>query len=122
MKHTARILVVDDEPDIVAMLSRSLARHGFQVEAMSSAEEALQRADAEPPFDAALLDLVMPGRDGADLAEQLRKKIPGLPIGLLTGYSHSPLIPTFARSGIAVFKKPVIIQEVVDFLQKEIGA
>jgi len=121
MKQAPRILVVDDEPDIVAMLSRSLARHGFQIEATSSAEDALQRADTTA-FDAALIDLVMPGRDGADLAEQLRKKIPGLPIGLLTGYSHSPLIPAFARSGIAVFAKPVIIQEVVDFLQKEIGA
>jgi two-component system response regulator GlrR len=120
MKQAARILVVDDEPDIVAMLSRSLARYGFQVEATSSAEDALKRADAAP-FDAALLDLVMPGRDGADLAQQLRKKIPGLPIGLLTGYSHSPLLPAFERSGMAVFKKPVIIQELVDFLQKEIG-
>jgi two-component system, NtrC family, response regulator GlrR len=120
MKRAARILVVDDEPEVVAMLSRSLARHGFQVVATSSAEDALARADAEP-FDAALLDLVMPGRDGADLAGQLRKKIPGLPIGLLTGYSHSPLIPAFERSGMAVFKKPVIIQELVDFLQKEIG-
>ena len=120
MKQAPRILVVDDEPEIAAMLSRSLARHGFQVEATSSAEEALERADSTP-FDAALLDLVMPGRDGADLAEELRKRIPGIPIGLLTGYSHSPLLPTVERSGVALFKKPVIIQEVVEFLEKEIG-
>ena len=62
----------------------------------------------------------MPGHDGAALAAELRKHLPGLPIGLLTGYAHSPLIPTAERSGVAVFKKPVIIQELVDFLEAEI--
>ena len=63
----------------------------------------------------------MPGRDGADLAAELRKQLPGLPIGLLTGYSHSPLIPAALKSGVAVFKKPVIVQELVAFLETEIG-
>jgi FixJ family two-component response regulator len=63
----------------------------------------------------------MPGRDGADLAGTLRRRFPGLPIGLLTGYAHSPLIPAFEKSGMAVFKKPLAIQDLVDFLQREIG-
>ena len=119
MKQGARILVVDDDPDIVAMLSRSLSRHGFQIDATHSPGEALAQAE-KTAYDAALVDLVMPGRDGADLAAELRKKAPGLPIGLLTGYSHSPLIPSAEKSGIAVFKKPVIIQDLLDFLQAEI--
>ena len=40
--------------------------------------------------------------------------------GLLTGYAHSPLIPSAEKSGVAVFKKPVIIQELVEFLEAEI--
>jgi two-component system response regulator GlrR len=119
MKSGARILVVDDDPEIVRMLARSLARHGLQIDATSSAEDALARA-ATTKYDAALVDLVMPGRDGADLAVELRKHLPGLPIGMLTGYSHSPLIPSAEKSGMAVFKKPVIIQEVVEFLEAEI--
>jgi two-component system response regulator GlrR len=119
MKAGARILVVDDDPEIVRMLSRSLARYGLQIDATSSAEDALLRAE-KTPYDAALLDLVMPGRDGADLAAELRKHIPGLPIGLLTGYAHSPLIPAAEKSGVALFKKPVIIQELVEFLEREI--
>ena len=47
--------------------------------------------------------------------------LPGLPIGLLTGYAHSPLIPAIEKSGMAVFKKPVLIQDLVEFLQREIG-
>jgi DNA-binding response OmpR family regulator len=120
MKDSPRILVVDDDPGIGEMLGRALGRHGFVVFAFTSADEALAKAD-EVSFDAALVDLVMPGRDGAELSESLRRRFPGLPIGLLTGYTHSPLIPTVEKSGVAVFRKPVLIQDLVDFLQREIS-
>jgi len=119
MKDARRILVVDDDPGIGLMLTKALARHGFLVDAATSADEALEKTESTS-YDAALLDLVMPGRDGADLAGTLRRRFPGLPIGLLTGYAHSPLLPAFEKSGMAVFSKPVPIQDLVDFLQKEI--
>ena len=112
MKRPARILIVDDDPIIGKMLSRSLSRHDYEVETFESAEDA--------GFDAALIDLVMPGRGGADLAETLRRLLPGLPIAILTGYTHSPLIPKPEKSGMAVFKKPVIMQELVEFLHAEV--
>jgi CheY-like chemotaxis protein len=120
MKDSPHILVVDDDPGIGQMLTKALARHGFKVDATTSADEALERAESTS-YDAALVDLVMPGRNGADLAETLRRKFPGLPIGLVTGYVNSPLIPAFEKSGMAVFKKPVLIQDLVDFLQREIS-
>ena len=120
MKDTWHVLVVDDDPGIGQMLTRALARHGFDVDAVTSADEALERTESRR-CDAALVDLVMPGRNGADLAETLRRRFPGLPIGLLTGYIHSPLIPAIEKSGVAVFKKPILIQELVDFLQREIS-
>ncbi len=120
MKAERRILVVDDDPGVGQMLTRALARHGFQVDAVTSAEEALQRTE-NGSYDAALVDLVMPGRDGADLANSLRRLFPGLPIGVLTGYTNSPLIPAVQKAGMAVFKKPVLIQDLVEFLQKESG-
>jgi DNA-binding response OmpR family regulator len=119
MKESPRILIVDDDRSIGTMLKRSLARHGFAVDATSSAEEALTLADTTS-YDAALVDLVMPGRDGASLADELRRRIPGIPIGLLTGYRNSPLVPTAERAGAKLFPKPVIIQEVVEFLKAEI--
>jgi len=115
-----RILVVDDDPGIGQMLTRALGRHGFVVEATTSSEEALEKAGSGS-YDAAFVDLVMPGRDGADLAESLRRLLPGLPVGLLTGYANSPLIPTFEKSGMAVFKKPVLIQDLGEFVQREIS-
>ena len=120
MKNAPRILIVDDDPEVATMLARSLARRGFQIDSTSSPDEALSRA-TEVPYDAALLDLVMPGRDGSELAAALRVKLPGLPVALITGYKHSPLIPAAERSGVAVFTKPVVIQDLVDFLQAEIN-
>lgn len=101
------------------MLARSLSRRGFRIETTSSPEDALTRA-GEGGYDAALLDLVMPGRDGAELAAALRERIPGLPVALLTGYTNSPLLDAAQRSGVAVFVKPVVIQELVDFLEAEL--
>ena len=120
MKDSPRILVVDDDPNIGLMLTKALGRHGFQVDAATSADEAVEKAETTA-YDAALVDLVMPGRDGKELADALRRRFPGLPVGLLTGYTHSPLIPAFEKSGMAVFKKPILIQDLVEFLQKEIG-
>ena len=120
MKEARRILVVDDDPGIGAMLTKALARHDFHVDAATSAEEALEKSE-NVTYDAALVDLVMPGRDGKDLAETLRRRFPGLPISLLTGYTHSPLIPAFEQSSVTVFKKPILIENLVDFLRREIG-
>jgi DNA-binding response OmpR family regulator len=119
-KRPHRVLVVDDDREVGRMLERALSRRGFVVDATSSPADALERA-AATPYDAAVVDLVMPGRDGTHLATELRTHLPGLPIALLTGYAHSPLLAGAERSGVKVFAKPVVIHELVDFLHAEIG-
>jgi len=119
VKASPRILVVDDSAEIVAMLSDALARHGFVIDSAGSSEEALARA-AEAVYDAAVVDLVMPGQDGAALASALRQRIQGLPVALMTGYARSPLIASARKAGVRVFAKPLSIQELVGFLQSEI--
>ena len=120
MNEGARVLIVDDDPEIVRMLSKSLTREGFVVDAPGSPDAALSRAESAG-YDAAILDLVMPGRHGADLAAALRARIPGLPIALLTGYTRSPLIEAARRQpDTAVFTKPVVVSDLVDFLRSQI--
>jgi DNA-binding response OmpR family regulator len=99
------------------MLSRGLTRHGFEVEAVSDAANALALA-RETRFDAAVLDVVMPGQDGLSLGRSLREGALDLPIVLLTGYTHSPLLASAEREAMAVFQKPVAIQDVVDYLNQ----
>src|SRR5262249_4385862 len=101
LKPEPRILVVDDDPATATMLSRSRSRHGFRVVTAGAAAEAIE-SSSTTTSDAAILDLVMPGQDGTALAAALREKMPGLPIVLLTGYTHSPLLNSAERSGIAV--------------------
>lgn len=119
MKASPRILVVDDSQDIVKMLSYALSRHGFLIDAAHSAEEALARASSAA-YDAAVVDLVMPGQDGAALASALRQLIQGLPVALMTAYARSPLLASARKAGVKVFAKPLSIQELVGFLESEI--
>jgi two-component system phosphate regulon response regulator PhoB len=67
-----RILVVDDERDITALLAYHLARAGYRVSTAASGPEALQAAQAEPP-DLVVLDLMLPGRSGYEVLHELRK-------------------------------------------------
>jgi DNA-binding response OmpR family regulator len=120
VEEQPRLLIVDDDDATATMLRRSLSRHGFRVDAVGSAAQARELAAANA-YDAAILDLVMPDQDGAELAGALREKLPGLPVALLTGYTHSPLLAKLQRSGVKVFTKPVAVQEIVDFLRGEIA-
>jgi len=119
VKESPRVLVVDDSQEILKMLSRALSRHGFLIDAAASSEDALARA-ASAVYDAAVVDLVMPGQDGAALASALRQRIQGLPVALMTAYTGSPLLAAARKAGVKVFPKPLSIQELVGFLQSEI--
>jgi DNA-binding response OmpR family regulator len=78
----ARILVADDEPDIVGPLEYALRREGFEVESVVDGEQALERALAEP-FDLVVLDVLMPRLSGIDVCRRVRAERP-VPILMLT--------------------------------------
>jgi two-component system, OmpR family, KDP operon response regulator KdpE len=67
-----RVLVCDDEPQILRALRVVLREAGFEVLPASSAREALDRAAVQPP-DAAIVDLVLPDRDGVEVCRSLRE-------------------------------------------------
>jgi len=68
-----RILVVDDEPDIVEFLSYNLNKEGFQVQTAMNGREAIEKASTFRPH-LILLDVMMPGMDGIETCEQLRNQ------------------------------------------------
>ena len=80
-----RILIVDDEPAICEMIAFTLAGAGFEYETASSANEAERRIAARPP-DMILLDWMMPGPNGVELARRLSKdaSLREIPIIMLT--------------------------------------
>jgi len=78
-----RILVVDDEPQMVRGLVDNLRFEGYQTLAAASGREALAVADAEAP-DVILLDVMMPGMSGWDVCRELRARGVAVPIIMLT--------------------------------------
>jgi two-component system phosphate regulon response regulator PhoB len=81
----ARILVVEDEEDLLELVRFNLAREGYQVQGLARGEEALRAVRAQPP-DLLLLDLMLPGMDGLELCRLLRadEATRALPIVMLT--------------------------------------
>jgi len=71
MSENIKILVVDDEPDIVEMLSYNLMREGYNVISAFDGEEAIEKAQKEKP-QLILLDIMMPKMDGMQVCEYLR--------------------------------------------------
>ncbi len=82
---TAHILVVDDEPDISALVAYHLARETYRVRTAASGPEALRAAEVERP-DLIILDLMLPGMSGLQVLEELRKRpeTQEIPVILLT--------------------------------------
>ena len=69
---SAKILVVDDEPSIVDVLTRFLSREGYDVVTAVNGREALERVRQDPP-DLILLDVTMPELDGFAVCQQLKE-------------------------------------------------
>jgi two-component system phosphate regulon response regulator PhoB len=68
-----RILVVDDEPDITALVAYHLAKHGYRVSTASNGNEALELVSRDRP-DLVVLDLMLPGRSGLEVLEELQRR------------------------------------------------
>lgn len=87
----ARILVVDDDPEVVRLFSYALKRAGYQVEGALSGEVALERARETRP-DVIVLDIMMPGIDGYEVAQRLRQatETAAIPIVMLTARALVP--------------------------------
>jgi two-component system, OmpR family, alkaline phosphatase synthesis response regulator PhoP len=95
-----RILIVDDEEDILDLVGYHLAREGYQVITALSGEEALRKARHET-FDLIVLDLMLPGLDGFDVAKALKAdaKTKSIPIVMLTAKGEDADVVTGLELG-----------------------
>lgn len=84
----ARIVIVDDEPDLAELIADYLGRHGFEARTASGGRE-LDRCLAEQPADLLILDINMPEEDGGSIARRIRSGS-SLPIIMLTAASDVP--------------------------------
>jgi DNA-binding NtrC family response regulator len=85
MLKKTRILVVDDELSIRISLGDWLRRDGHRVEVAESAEQALEMLKAQS-FDLLIVDIKMPGMDGLEMLERVKKDDPDVPVVMMTAY------------------------------------
>ena len=100
------ILVVDDDADMLRLLSMRLTADGYRVTAVGSAEAALNQLDIEQP-QLVLSDVQLPGRDGLALFDLVRARHPALPVILLTAHGTIPdAVEATARGVFTYLTKP----------------
>lgn len=110
-----RILVVDDEHDITALVAYHLAKAGYRVATAGDGSAALKAIAAEPP-DLVVLDLMLPGRSGLEVLEEIRRneQTSGIGIILLTARKDEPdRIAGLARGADDYLTKPFSPEELV---------
>lgn len=83
-----RILLVDDDHAVRNVTAALLADLGYQVVEASNGFAALSALERDPQIDLLLADFAMPGMNGAELARQVRKRLPQLPVVFITGYAE----------------------------------
>jgi len=82
---TATLLVVDDEPQILQVVSGILQDEGFEVLTAPDGEAALKRVGEDAP-DLVLLDIALPGMDGLEVLDRLKRQYPFLPVVIISAY------------------------------------
>ena len=117
-KRKARILVVDDDPGLLRLLTIRLRAENYEVEAVESAAAALAACGRFRP-DLVITDLRMDQMDGIGLLKELQSRWPGLRVIILTAHGTIPDAVHATQSGAFGFlTKPVDKQELLDHVQK----
>lgn len=86
-----RILLVEDNDQVRALTARVLKLLGYQVQALENGERALDWLKLHPEYDLLITDAVLPGIDGARLAEAVHQRLPKLPVLFISGYADDRL-------------------------------
>jgi DNA-binding NtrC family response regulator len=103
------VLVVEDDNDLRTYLAEVLRELGYTVITANGSEQALKHLNAPATkIDLLLTDVVMPGRNGRELAQEAQRLRPGLPVLYMTGYSRNAVVHHGRLDhGIELLQKPV---------------
>lgn len=117
-----RILLVDDDPEVLAALGRLLRLHGHEVTPAASVRQALRSMREDAPPELLITDLIMEDQDGMSLIRHMRQAHPGVPvIAISGGGTHQPdsyLNAARQLGAVAAFRKPVPAEELLALLAR----
>jgi PAS domain S-box-containing protein len=117
---TERVLFVDDEPNIAQLMQELLTSLGYRATVFTSSPEALQAFRADPgAFDLVITDQLMPQLNGSELAREVTRLRPGLPVILCTGFSRTLSQEEAEAVGITEhIMKPVVVRQLAEALRR----
>ena len=120
----ARVLVVEDDPDIRSLVEARVRRHGHQVVVASSGEEAVDVVEKEGLPDVAVLDVSMPGMTGFELLKKLRARDDGdaLPVIFLSARVQPEDIATGQALGARYLTKPFVASALLEAIEASLPA
>ncbi|MGI9333089.1 MAG: sigma 54-interacting transcriptional regulator [Gammaproteobacteria bacterium] len=117
----AHVLIVDDDPGLLRLLSLRLESAGYEVDTADSGSNALQRVAADRP-DLVISDLRMDGMDGLALLDQLGRRAPGLPVLMITAHGTIPDAVSATQHGAFGFlTKPIDKDELMAQVQRAVA-
>ncbi|WP_028316855.1 response regulator [Desulfatibacillum aliphaticivorans] len=118
-----RILIVDDEPQVLKVMKRMLEFSGYTVTAMENSVEALQTfGEAPDSFNAVFTDMCMPQMNGDVLSSRMKEIRPDIPIILCTGYSELFSEEKAREAGLAGYlQKPIYHKQMVETLRQALN-
>ncbi|HSL17687.1 MAG TPA: response regulator [Methylomirabilota bacterium] len=115
---TEKVLLVDDEEEFVETLAERMRTRGMEVATTNSGADALERVDAED-FDVVVLDLKMPGIDGMEALERIKRRRPDIQVVLLTGYATVEKgVEAIKLGALEFLEKPVDLASLTDAIHK----
>lgn len=101
------VFVVDDEPRVLAVLRKTLERAGMTVRCFSGADDCLAGLEADS-CDLLITDVKMPGKDGVELLTEVKRRLPWLPVLVITGFGDVPIAVKAMKAGAVDFiEKPL---------------
>jgi CheY-like chemotaxis protein len=114
-----RVLIVDDEAEALGTLAEMLEAQGHRVTSATSGHEALAHLERGAAIDLVLTDLGMPEMNGLEMASALRRRWPGIPVVLVTGWGECPPVAAEAAPPVdLVIAKPVTLDTLADALAR----
>ena len=114
-----RVLLVDDERDLVSALAERLAFRNIEAKYATNGEDAMALSAAED-FDVAVLDVKMPRLGGIELSRKLRETKPGLKVVFLTGHGSEADFLAGCDHGDSYLIKPVRIEDLIAAITKAV--
>jgi CheY-like chemotaxis protein len=113
------VLLVEDEPVVREVTARVLETGGYQVLQCSGPKQALSLAEERPDYiDLLLTDVVMPGMNGVELAEQLLRLYPGLVTVFMSGYTEGHVLRKGPATSAMHIQKPFTVRYLLSQIAK----